>query len=195
MLRAVGFVVLAAFLAVAAYRSGFVRFNYPDQDRYPVAGIDVSHHQGDVDWPTVAAGGIDFAFIKATEGGDHRDREFATNWAGTAEAGIPRGAYHFFTFCADGGSQAENFLSVVPKPGELPSVADVEFVGNCETWTSVQTIRGDLQHFLEAVESAHGRRPIIYTTSDGRERILQDRFDAYPLWIRSVFAEPKTPAA
>ena len=50
--------------------------------QYPVHGIDVSKYQGDIDWHRVRASGIDFAFIKATEGGDHTDDRFRDNWAG-----------------------------------------------------------------------------------------------------------------
>ena len=64
---------------------------------FDVHGIDVSHHQGSIDWSAVAGDDVGFAFIKATEGGDHIDRRFEENWIGAAKAGIPRGAYHFFT--------------------------------------------------------------------------------------------------
>ena len=48
-----------------------------DGERY---GIDVSAHQGEVDWEAVASDGIGFAYLKATEGGDFVDRRFADNW-------------------------------------------------------------------------------------------------------------------
>lgn len=43
-------------------------------------GIDVSRHQDDIDWPSVAEDGIEFAVIKATEGGDWVDPRFEENW-------------------------------------------------------------------------------------------------------------------
>lgn len=73
-------------------------------------GIDVSSHQNNIDWSSVRRGGIDFAFIKATEGGDFVDDHFATNWAGSAAAGLKHGAYHFLTLCRPGADQADNFL-------------------------------------------------------------------------------------
>ena len=53
-----------------------------------LSGIDVSHYQGEVDWPAVAASGVRFAFIKATDGVDDIDPRFAQNWAGAKLAGI-----------------------------------------------------------------------------------------------------------
>jgi lysozyme len=53
-------------------------------------GIDVSNHQGSVDWSRVAADDIRFAYVKATEGGDFVDSRFAANWAGARAAGLDR---------------------------------------------------------------------------------------------------------
>src|SRR5687768_1484289 len=90
--------VVVVVASWAAYSAGYVRLNYPSDERYPIRGIDVSHHQGAVDWKKVEAAGIDFAYIKATEGRDHRDPRFDANWR-AAEGALARGAYHFFTFC------------------------------------------------------------------------------------------------
>src|SRR5690349_19128466 len=57
--------------------------------RLPIHGIDVSKWQGRIDWASVSAAGTQFAFIKATEGGDHTDERFLENWQGAKAAGIP----------------------------------------------------------------------------------------------------------
>jgi lysozyme len=67
--------------------------------KMPVQGIDVSRWQGKIDWASVAAAGKQFAFIKATEGGDHIDPRFLENWHGAKQAGLVRGAYHFVYWC------------------------------------------------------------------------------------------------
>src|ERR1044071_3304348 len=72
--------------------------NEPAPARYPVRGIDVSHHQGNIDWKSVKTSGITFAYLKATEGSDFADADFPANWHGSAKPGLVRGAYHFFTF-------------------------------------------------------------------------------------------------
>src|SRR3546814_10025509 len=63
-------------------------------------GIDVSHHQGAIDWERVAADGVEFAYLKATEGGGFSDPRFVSNARGAKAAGIKVGAYHYYTPCA-----------------------------------------------------------------------------------------------
>ena len=77
----------------------------------PVAGIDVSRHQGAIDWPRVAAAGIRFAWIKATEGGDYRDPAFGRNWELAEAAGVRRGAYHFVYWCRPAKDQGNWFVA------------------------------------------------------------------------------------
>src|SRR3712207_3285087 len=57
---------------------------------HPIHGIDLSKWQGRVDWASLRAAGTKFAFIKATEGGDHVDERFMENWHAAKRAGIPR---------------------------------------------------------------------------------------------------------
>jgi len=178
---------VAAAAASSLYERGLIRLNYPSTARYPVRGVDVSHHQGRIDWSAVRAAGIAFAFIKASEGADHRDREFDRNWVGARQVGLSRGAYHFFTFCSPGAAQAENFIAAVGGSfGELPPVADVEFAGNCRQWESIDRIREELRSFLGRLEESARVRPILYFTEDAHSRILEGHFDAYPIWPRSV---------
>jgi lysozyme len=153
--------------------------------------VDVSQHQEAFDWKKLRAAGIEFAFIKATEGRDHSDTRFSENWEGAGEAGVARGAYHFFTFCTPGLAQAEHFLSrIAPLPAELPPAADVEFSGNCRGWTSEEDIRAELTRFLRRLEESLGRTPIVYLTRESHRRIVSGRFDRYPLWVRDIFFEP-----
>ena len=174
-----------------AYEWGLVRVNYPSSTEFPVRGIDVSRYQGAIDWTAVAASGVSFAFIKATEGGDHRDPRFVENWQGAAAASVLRGAYHFFTFCTPGDVQAANLLAVVPvEPAALPPAVDVEFAGNCRRWESIETIRRELDVFLATVEGAYGRKPIVYFTRESYDRILDGRVAGYATWARSLFGRP-----
>ena len=89
-----------------------------------VEGIDVSWYQKKIDWKQVATSKV-FAFIKATEGTNLEDKSFASNWSGAQNAGLLRGAYHFFHPSVDPIDQAEFFLSTVVTC-ELPPVLDVE---------------------------------------------------------------------
>ena len=177
--------LVAVVLAVDWRRHGVVRF--------PLRGIDVSHHQGEIDWERLAAADLRFAFIKATEGRDHLDTRFTENWEGADAIGLARGAYHFFTFCSPGGAQAEHFLQVVPpQPGTLPPAVDVEFAGNCRSWTTIDAIRAELRLFLARIEEAWGRAPLLYITAESEARIISGHFDAYPIWIRNVIWRPRS---
>lgn len=182
---------IAGLTGIHLYRSGWIQLNRPSPERYPITGVDVSHHQGDIDWEAVASSGVKFTFIKATEGRDFVDGKFAVNWRGAQAAGVPAGPYHFFTFCSPGAAQAEHFLHTAPPaPGSLPPVADVEFVGNCRSWGDTNSVRAELATFIEHVEKAWGIKPILYVTPDALDRIIADQFQGYPIWIRSVFTEP-----
>ncbi len=92
-----------------------------------VRGIDVSMHQGVIDWPKVKAAGIDFAYIKATEGRTYVDPFFDANWQAAKAAGIARGAYLYLRFDRPAADQANNFVtSVRLEPGDLLPAIDVE---------------------------------------------------------------------
>jgi lysozyme len=185
---------VAVFVALAlVIVAGVVNWQRPGVARFPVRGIDVSHHQGEIDWDAVASGELRFVFIKATEGRDHRDTRFEHNWSHSARVQLARGAYHFFTFCSPGGEQAEHFLDVVPAtPDTLPPVVDVEFAGNCKAWSSIEDIRAELRAFLTRVEDAWQRRPLLYITSESERRIIAGHFDGYPIWIRNTFWRPRS---
>ena len=87
-----------------------------------VNGLDVFHGDGPVDWASVAAAGIEFAYVKASEGVAVTDSRFAQNWKAMKEAGVMRGAYHFFHPASSPEDQAGHFLAVMSdfSEGDLP---------------------------------------------------------------------------
>jgi lysozyme len=158
---------------------------------YEVLGIDVSRHQGLIDWKRVSAmrsGGkkIDFVFIKATEGITHSDSRFRRNWKEAKSRGLVRGAYHFYRPSSHAVLQAANFKSLVKlERGDLPPVVDIEKTNGK---TKKEIVSG-LKQFMNALESHYGVKPIIYTSSGFYSNYLKDDFSGYPLWI-SWFADP-----
>lgn len=180
--------VLVCFIAAGGYL--YFRAFSPDRGKYPVRGIDVSHHQGLIDWRRVAADDVAFAVIKATEGGDHVDDAFYTNLREARAAGLAVGAYHFFTFCRPGADQAKNFISVVPHDQPLlPPVVDIEFGGNCPQRPTPEQLSAELAAFLAPVEAAFGKPAIVYLT-DEAEQAYAGRIPARPLWLRSLLLQP-----
>lgn len=160
---------------------------------YAVHGVDVSRWQGEIDWPKLRSQGANFAFIKATDGGDHLDPMFMKNWTGAAAAGIRRGAYHFFYWCRPASEQADWFIRNVPKvAGALPPVIDVEWNGEsrCRKRPSPAQVREKMQVFMDRLERHYGQRPIIYTAPDFYADNLKGAFTDYPFWLRAVAQHP-----
>jgi lysozyme len=153
-------------------------------------GIDVSHYQCDVDWPTVAASGVRFAFIKATDGVDDVDPHFAKNWIEAKAAGIRRGAYHFFRPRIDAQQQAMHLLRVAPMDDlALPPALDVEVTDGLDP----SAMQVGIKTWLETVRLALSCSPIVYTDpSFWRENVAGD-FSAYPLWLACYAPEPEVP--
>jgi lysozyme len=159
--------------------------------RYGVIGVDVSHHQGSIDWKALADDGIAFAYIKATEGESFRDANFAANWADAAHAGLLRGAYHFFTLCRTGADQARNFIGQVPRdPTALPPAVDAESMDPCTNGTPVPNVVQELETFLVQLNAHYGRRPLIYTTAEFHDEHLKGQFLNEQFWIRSLVIPP-----
>lgn len=161
---------------------------------YTIHGIDVSKYQEKIDWKEVKAMQVKqlqlgFAFIKATEGLQNNDPHFKRNWENAKEAGVIRGAYHFFIASKDGKKQAENFISnVKTSSGDLPPVLDVEQLNG----TSILQLKTEAKKWLQAVENKYGVKPIIYTNVDFYNRYLGNEFDQYPLWVAHYY-QPEKP--
>lgn len=158
---------------------------------YKVHGIDVSHHQGEIDWEAVKATDkqeypIRFVFMKATEGGDYKDKRFDENFRQVREAGLVRGAYHFYNPNSDPIRQADFFISQVKlEKGDLAPVLDIERKPRGKA-----QLQADLVKFLNRLEQHYGVKPIIYTSYKYMTRYLDTpEFAQYPLWIAHYYVD------
>lgn len=197
---AVGVGLLAASLGAGTASSGALSDKDPHKGvavahKMPIQGIDVSYFQGDIDWQKVGEAGIDFAYIKATEGGDRLDPKFRDNWRGAKQAGIARGAYHMMYWCRRAKEQAAWFKANVPEVGHtLPPVLDVEwnsFSPTCPHHIARDDAIAKIKVMLEAMEAHTGMRPIIYTDPKFHRDVLEGEFTDYKFWLRSVAAKPE----
>ncbi len=189
--------VLAVYLITwYVNRPKFVRypaFGIPIPVSYSIHGIDVSHYQSAIDWKDVKSMQdqnikIGFAFIKATEGLNNIDNAFRRNWIKTKEAGMPRGAYHFFVPSKSGKAQAESFIdNVVLEKGDLPPVLDIERTYGA----SMEQIQQRAKDWLVMIEKQYKVKPIIYTNVDFYESFLAGQFDDYPLWVAHYLVKDK----
>lgn len=170
-----------------------INFGKASPRHLAVHGVDVSRWQGNVNWGKLRAQGANFAYIKATDGGDHLDPMFMKNWRDADAAGLKRGAYHFFYWCRTAGEQADWFIRNVPRmPGALPPVIDVEWNGesSCKRRPSREKVVEKMQVFMDKLERHYGQRPIIYTAPDFYRDNLRGEFLDYPFWLRAVAQHP-----
>lgn len=153
-----------------------------------VTGPDVSTYQGTVNWPAVKAAGHAFAIARMSDGLTHPDGQFAANWRGMRAAGLVRGVYQFFRPGEDPTQQADLLLAAVSaaggfQPGDLPAVMDMEVTDNQTT----AVIRAHMQTWLDRVEAATHKKPIIYTAAFMNASVGTG-FGAYPLWVANYGA-------
>ena len=170
---------------------GRIRFNYPSRKEFPIVGIDISHHQGTIDWDKLQTEDISFIIIKATEGGDFKDPRFKDNWENSKRRQYKVGAYHFYRLCKSGKDQAVNFIQTVPADkNDLPPAIDLEFGGNCGTTQTKEQILHEIKEFLDTVHAFYEKRPILYATKDFYDEFLVNEFKEYPIWIRDIYWRP-----
>ena len=171
-----------------------------------VEGLDVYNGTGTIDWAKVHASGRGFAFIKATQGDYNTQSSFPTNWAGAQANGMRRSPYHFFDATIDGVVQAQAFLTAVEATGglgvgDLPAMLDIECPtaatagasqANCEHsgdsgWATAAVLKQRIFDWLETVENATGRKPIIYSYPSWFAAVAMTdaRLAGYPLFIAS----------
>jgi len=170
-----------------------INFGTSSPRQLPVHGVDVSRWQGEIDWPKLRGQGANFAYIKATDGGDHLDPMFRKNWREAGRAGLKRGAYHFFYWCRRASEQADWFIRNVPKvDGALPPVLEVEWKAqsDCRKRPARADVLEKMQVFMDRLEAHYGQRPIIYTAPDFYRDNLRGAFPDHPFWLRSVAAHP-----
>lgn len=148
-----------------------------------IHGMDVSHYDGAINWATAKSSGIDFAFVKATEGTTFVDPTFATNWTGMKSAGVVRGAYHFFHANVDPHAQASFVVQTVGQleAGDLPLVIDLETTDG----QSAATVAANALAFLDAVKTATGKKPIVYVSPGFMNGSAANAsgFASYSLWV------------
>lgn len=191
-------ILLLIFFSKTSYRKAkftrYPEFGISIPENYSIHGIDVSKYQSTIAWEEVKAMKVKniqlgFAFIKATEGIGNTDPNFKQNWKRSKDAGILRGAYHFFIASKDGKMQAENFISKVElEQGDLPPVLDIEQLNG----TNSTVLKKEAKRWLETVETYYNVKPIIYTNVGFYDRYLGRDFDSYPLWAAHYY-QPEQP--
>lgn len=151
-------------------------------------GIDISHHNGKINWDEVKKSKhpIKYAFIKATEGKKLVDKRFHYNWKNAKDNGYLVGAYHFYRPNVSSDIQFNHFSSTVKlEKGDLLPVLDIERESSLGKNNLIKGIR----NWINLCEIKYGVKPIIYTGRKFYELFLKDEFSDCPLWIASYSNE------
>lgn len=144
-------------------------------------GIDVSKHQGTINWDVVRKDSkIQYVYIKATEGSDLVDERYKQNLQNARRLGFKVGSYHYLTNKSSVVNQFKNFATnATREEQDLIPVIDVEV---CKQWTA-QQLRDSLKVFANMVEDYYGCKPIIYTYENFFRNNLGKAFADYPIFI------------
>ena len=145
-------------------------------------GVDVSHHQGIINWKRVkkANPSLAFVYVKCSEGKDYVDPRFKVNADGAATQGYKVGAYHFFRMTSGAHEQFRNFKKQMDgvKLDLIPMV-DLEK----DDGRDRKVVQDSLRVFLTLLEDAYGKKPMIYGTNKSYNELCAPEFNDYPLYI------------
>ncbi len=160
--------LIALVIGLAAVAFLFQQVKSLRKDRVVVTtsmfhGIDVSKHQGNINWQRVAEDKrIQFVYIKATEGASLVDKTYHRNISKARKNGLMVGSYHFFTSYKTPEDQYRNFKRQVKKSEQdLIPMVDVEEAGN--RYAKRDELQQRLWTFMNLVKADYGKFPILYS--------------------------------
>ena len=159
-----------------------------------ILGVDISHHNGNVNFGLLKQEGVQFVYIKATEGVSLDDDMYKHNVKEARLKNLKVGAYHFFIFSEAGDKQASHFLNNAEIiSGDLIPVLDVEYSRNnpiSNDSTYFNKIRTEVNSFAEVLQQSIGVKPIIYCNFELYNKInITDKKQKY--WIVDLNKQPK----
>ena len=171
---------------ISRYQHGKGRKKYPilwNQLRISHLGSKSKKQiSGTVDYP------VSFIFIKSTEGVSVRNPYYVHDYAAARKAGIPIGAYHFYSTKRTGSAQAQYFIqNTLFRTGDLPPVLDIEpSTSDIERAGGSKALWSNIRAWLQAVEKRCGVKPILYVNQKFVNKYLPDAPDIkrdYKIWI------------
>ncbi|MCJ1962588.1 glycoside hydrolase family 25 protein [Novosphingobium mangrovi (ex Hu et al. 2023)] len=189
----VRFVVVLAVLGLSGAGWAWYRAHswLPDRALYPTQGVEIGARDGVVSWKSLKAIGADFAYIDASAGVEERDPRFVANFEAARGAGMQVGAVHRYDPCQPAEKQAANFVTTVPREGDLlpPAVELDTLADGCAGKVSDARVESELMTFLNQVETHTGKPTILKVTQAFQARYAIARKLDRNLWlVRDRFA-------
>ena len=165
-------------------------------------GIDISSHQGEIDWAAVAADGVDFAMLRIgnrgyTSGSISQDGRFEENFQAARENGIRLGVYFFSQAVSaeEAREEAEQVLAWLDgRQLECPVAYDWEHITS-DTGARTDTVDGETVTacaiaFCQTIETA-GYTPLIYCNGMlGYLSYDVEQLQDYELWYAEYASYP-----
>ena len=162
--RTINILFLSAICVIASATTSSHKSSKNTKRQYD--GIDVSHHQGQIDWKEVAKDKqIKFVYIKATQGTSIKDKNYEQNIKAARRQGLRCGSYHYLSCLTSVRSQFRNFQKAMRghKQDLIPMI-DIEHDG-VRRWSKKQ-VQDSVVLFAKLIERKYGKKPLIYGSSD-----------------------------
>lgn len=163
----------------------------PSRDEYPVQGIVVEAANGQPVWSTLAATGVDFAYLTATIGDKQRDPRFAQNLEGVRDVGMRYGALHRFDICRLASDQATLFITTVPRsPNALPPALALDFSETCSSKPDRALILSEVATFLSQIEAHSGTAAVLLISPEFEEQYRISAAVDRNVWLERTWLLP-----
>lgn len=179
--------ILSAFCVIASAATTSHKSHKNIERQYD--GIDVSHHQGKIDWKEVAKDKqIKFVYIKATQGTSIKDKNYEQNIKGARRQGLRCGSYHYLSCLTSVRSQFRNFQKAMRghKQDLIPMI-DIEHEG-VKRWSKKQ-VQDSVALFAKLIERKYGKKPLIYSHVNFYNSHLTPRYNKYFLFLSRYSSE------
>jgi len=183
-------------LLVAAIAAGYAWYEArswrPDESAWPDQGALVSAGDGAVDFDTLAGLGARFVYLEASDGAGRGDIAFAQNFARARNAGLAVGAAHRFDPCTVADGQSANFVTLVPRDGDLlpPAILLETTAEDCPARVSDAAVQSELTTLVNQIEAHSGKPAILGPDEDFEQAYAPSRRFDRQLWLTRSWFEP-----
>lgn len=162
----------------------------PEEKEDEVWGIDISHHQENVNWSVLAEKNKPhFVILKSTEGTSLKDRKYSEYYTSARKHEITVGTYHFFSYRSKGLTQAGNYMATAKiQKGDIIPILDVEYRRHMP---SRAVIIKEIQAFCKEINKKYKVKPILYCNHSYYYKYLSNDFKDYKFWIADYQKEPR----